>query len=605
MTLSKSMRPRKSTKVGKRGNRCKPTTTPIALQDADTVKPTLQITDVMTCREAIMNADLTGDYSLALACFGAQTFVDEVLNLVEKKVDLSPAAKARIFAALWANNSRKEFDTLMFDVAGFFGTSELFKLVPIVDKPRRLRQVLARLEKIRSKAKSKTLRDLILEANELRKEPHSGSLTCSFSRRIAKWVGTLSEDTLSFQAINFPSDNWRAVSNACHLKPDNFQVAWFLPFCFGAPAPEGTLVNVMTTVSSENLATALRNQAARAGGGSVLDAGGQGSVGGVGAAGGSSLVYEDIVRGCAVAEAALHERLSRGELVASGKGRVNYPKLMERIMLMDRSRSPSVEYLMESASGMLEEITFPENDLKVAVFGDCSASMSVAVNTASILASIFTARLNTKLTFFNSACITPPVQPTTTEEVLTVAKAIQATCSTSPAACLYPYLKEKILMDLFIVVTDEEENMKCEGYFFAALFQEYLLKVNPKAQVFFVSFLSVREEGNMTQALASNGISAKQFRFDQSRPDLSKFDELLGLLTLQIQDDMKAKVLVPTYAAVAFKNVVPSAAEADVLPLTRAPAASETDMVITEELVKIDLKDDDFADGGWIKAGTK
>ncbi|KAJ3070831.1 hypothetical protein HDU98_006172 [Podochytrium sp. JEL0797] len=581
-----------------------------------TVPKILEITPSMTCRDSILAAEMAADYCLILETFGLSLFIGEVMNLVEKKVDLSPAAKARILTALWANNCFNEFDKLVIDVSGFFGTSELFKLVPLMDKPRKLRQLQTRLNRIKEKAKPRTLKPLTREITELQKEPHSGNLTSSFSKRIAKWVSTISEDVLTFQAINFPPDNWKQVADLCHLKPVDFQVAWFLPLCFGAPAPEGTLVHVMTSVTTETLASTITSFPYLASCYSMIRQRVQ--------EGALSLTpeamaclaanapvedviwfYEDIVQGCAAAEESLYARLRGGEFIASAKGRVNYPKLMERIMLLDDCESKCVRYLMDFASGMLQQITFPENNLRVAVFGDCSSSMSVAVNTASIMASIFTARLNAHLTFFHDDVVTPPLQPTTTTEVLQIAKVIKAERCTAPAACLWPYFAAKTPIDLFIIVTDEEENTSCHGYQFAPLFKEYLDTVNPHAKLFFVSFLSVRTEGQMVVELKKLGIHAKQFRFDASRPDLSKFDELLGLLTLQILDSTPKKVV--SYAQVAATHA-PSVVVPVVAPVTPAGSEASSLVALSAGFVELeldrqqDMDDEEWSDGGeWIE----
>ncbi|KAJ3014541.1 UNVERIFIED_CONTAM: hypothetical protein HDU68_000232 [Siphonaria sp. JEL0065] len=584
--------------------------------------PLLEITAKMTCREAILKAQVTGDYCLIIAKFGLVVFMDEILNLVEKKVDLSPAAKARILVALWINHHTPEFDKLVFDITGFFGTSELFKLVPLLDRPRRLRQLQKRITSLKDKAKERKLKALTREIIDLQREPHLGNLSSSFAKRVAKWVGTISDDILTFQAINYPTDNWKIVADLCHLKAADFQAVWFLPFCFGTPAPAGTLVDVMTSVTTETLASTIESFPYLAECYSMIRQRVQDRTLSLTQEAKACLAkrapvedviwfYEDLVQYCEPAEEALYERLRKGEFVASGKGRVNYPKLMERIMLLEKRKSKCVKYLMEFASGMLSNITFPENNLRVAVFGDCSASMDVAVDTASIMASIFTARLNAKLTFFHDDLVIPPVQPSTTTEVLEVAKAIKAQRCTAPAACLWPYYHEKVPIDLFICVTDEEENTSCNGHRFAPLFKKYLEEVNPHAKIFFVSFLNVRTEGFMVVELKKLEIIAKQFRFDGSRPDLTKFDELMGLLTLQILDSVPKPVVEKfSYASVVAKNAALAAAP----PAPASPTSSETPSIIAlaADFVELDVvnggekEDEEWSDNGdWIEVTRK
>lgn len=91
-------------------------------------------------------------------------------------------------------------------------------------------------------------------------------------------------------------------------------------------------------------------------------------------------------------------------------------------------------------------------------------------------------------------------------------------------------------MDLFIVVTDEEENTSYRSEMFTPLYMKYKTEVNPEVQLFFVSFLNNTDEGEMVALLRGEGVETRQFRLDGRRPDLTKFDELVGLLTLQILD---------------------------------------------------------------------
>ncbi|KAJ3252879.1 hypothetical protein HDU77_004874 [Chytriomyces hyalinus] len=566
------------------------------------IQPVISIGANMTCRDAIMLAEFVADYCVVLTTFTAPVFMAELLNLAEKKIDLSPAAKARIMAAFWLNRKVEEFDHLMFVAPGFFGVSELFKLVPVLDKPRQMRQLEARISRLKDKVKASKLKNMIRELQDLQKEPHTGNLTSSFSRRVSKYVSTISDEVLTFQALNYPTDNWRQVADLCHLRPTDFSLPWFLPFCFGAPAPEGTLVHAMTTMTTETLPGLLTTFPYLAECYSMIRQRVQESKLKLTEEAQLLLTqkapvedviwfYEDIVGRSIGAESALFERLKNGEFTGNSKSRINYPKLMERILLLEKYNSKSVRYLMEFATGMLDSISLPENNLKVAVFGDCSGSMSVAVNTATILASVFTARLNAKLTFFNNICNLPPVQPETTDHVLAVAKAMRAYNGTSPAACLFPYLRDQIPVDLFIVVTDEEENMHCNGQMFAPMFKSYLEKVNPQAKLFFISFLAVGVEGDMVSDLKKIGIVAKQFRFDATRPDLSKFDELLGLLALQILDgNGKAGA-----AAAAADGMDVIAAETIVASVVDSSVVAVSAELVDLNINKGEAKDDD----GW------
>jgi len=91
--------------------------------------------------------------------------------------------------------------------------------------------------------------------------------------------------------------------------------------------------------------------------------------------------------------------------------------------------------------------------------------------------------------------------------------------------------KKKI--DLFILVSDEDENTEFNGYNFAPLLKLYKEKVYADAKVVLVSFLGPSEQGVIKTRLDQHEITARQFRLDKQRPDTSKFDALLGLVTLE------------------------------------------------------------------------
>lgn len=65
------------------------------------------------------------------------------------------------------------------------------------------------------------------------------------------------------------------------------------------------------------------------------------------------------------------------------------------------------------------------------------------------------------------------------------------------------------------------------------MFFRYYHEVHP-ARLVFVSFLErTQQQGRMVQALTEFGIEVLQFRLDQTRPDLTKLDALIGLLSAE------------------------------------------------------------------------
>ena len=73
-------------------------------------------------------------------------------------------------------------------------------------------------------------------------------------------------------------------------------------------------------------------------------------------------------------------------------------------------------------------------------------------------------------------------------------------------------------------------------YSFARLFKKYHDEIYP-ARLVFISFLSSQmDEGQMIRSLKQTApeIKPMQFRFDYSRPDLTKLDNVFGLLSTEM-----------------------------------------------------------------------
>lgn len=71
------------------------------------------------------------------------------------------------------------------------------------------------------------------------------------------------------------------------------------------------------------------------------------------------------------------------------------------------------------------------------------------------------------------------------------------------------------------------------------MFKKYREDVNPEVRLVFVSFLrNQHATGQMVDALRNQGVTDNimQFKFEQSRPDLSKLGKLFGLLSSETDD---------------------------------------------------------------------
>jgi len=167
----------------------------------------------------------------------------------------------------------------------------------------------------------------------------------------------------------------------------------------------------------------------------------------------------------------------------------------------------------------------------VTVIGDASYSMDVAIRVSTVIASVLTLLAGAELKFFTGVSVDPPLIPKNVPQVLEVATGVKADGLTAPAAALWPYYKAKKIVKFFIIVTDEIENEKFNNYFFPTLFQKYYNEVYP-AKIVFASFLENPSiKGRMVIALENMGIVPLQFKLDGKRPDLTKLDTFLGLLS--------------------------------------------------------------------------
>merc|ERR1712232_1112292 len=167
----------------------------------------------------------------------------------------------------------------------------------------------------------------------------------------------------------------------------------------------------------------------------------------------------------------------------------------------------------------------------VAVFGDASSSMTTAIEAAAIIAGIVSTCLEGELSFFASQLVeSPHPKPSTVDETLEICRQIRASGCTSLAAALWPYLGQRKVLDTIVLVTDEWENRKCHGFYFAELLKGYREKVNP--QVVLVIVRVGQGSACFQRSLASNGIEATTIIIDGFRPDMTKFDALLGEIAL-------------------------------------------------------------------------
>ena len=479
-------------------------------------------------------------------------YVATAMAFNDYSIEILPNARARSLAAAFARNDKPLIDLYLNQQKKFFnfGFVDVLKALNILDAKRERKCLEKKLERINANntkqsagrvMKTKKLGIFKNKIDSLTKMEASSSInkgvTGSLAKQIRKWVRTFSEKDLEFFALTLPTEPWKRLANLIHLNPSkDLSVDWFLPYCYGVEPPVHTKVfkcksmtsaNVNELISEfddlpysfvkkfkENLNDESKEKLAKRQ--EKLDT--------------IIWYYEDLR--CASVDAIIRARLEQGEKIELG-----YGKLMERLLKFRELNSTSL-YSLIIPRAEVDLTKFKATiAAPVAVLGDASSSMSVAVRTSTIIASLLATICQAKLTFFHSANFEAKLKdPKNVSDVLEIAYTTLASGSTSPAASLVPYYNRKDIIKTFIIVTDEEENTNAtcvngKSWNFFDLFMEYRKTVYPAALIF-VSFLhSQHDQGQMYKMFVRENVTdVLQFKFDRSRPDLTKLDSILGTI---------------------------------------------------------------------------
>ena len=524
-----------------------------------------------------------------------EKYTSRINEAISNKLNINSAVKARILIAIWTHSSlmkeqgkRSSFDNIWDNWN--MTASDVFKFVQLLDAPREARSIQYKLRMWEDKKvpvkKGKVAR-LEATVKTLMEEDHPGNLTSSLAKRIRSWVNKIPADQLDFYILNFEETicRWKQLADLCHLKETDFQSPYFLSVIFGKDVPVESRLYALKNINTDNFVhtverypgitkqySFLRKKIKS--GELRLCAQNAKAFAGTAPLGDLIWFYEELssssgITGVSELDSMISSRLDLNESIENeNDDRATFPaKLIERIMMFMQKNKSFASKLIPYAEERLSILKVPEGEkYNIAILGDNSASMQVAVKTASIISGLLSIGLNAEVVFFNDKVNLSPLKdtsgrigksPETVEEVLTVATKIDANNCTSPAAAMrhfYEDVERKI--DLFIVVTDEEENTPCtlnsipttrgyrhhyydcepdgiEYFNFAQLFRKYRYNINPKTKIMFISFLEKSTiKGRMVNSIEKNipGCVVKQYRLDGHLPDLSKFSELLGMV---------------------------------------------------------------------------
>lgn len=455
------------------------------------------------------------------------------------------------------NNKTKALVVLIqsLDKEGFRGLlnhidlPELTKACEILDSNRLMRQLKKKVSNYRIENRIKML-----------KETNEGMETLSLSlakiKLVREWVKNLTPEQLVYRALLFPvKDNWKKLADLTHLNPSkDFTIDWFLPYCYGTPAPSNTIVAKFENMTLDNFIEIdneynLSYKLFRAKFADELKR----SPGWDGAHNESlekikvHFAKKEKLKECLWWWDELHntavDKILTDRLRETSYVDLSYGKLVD--LLMKVKHKPLFEELVRIAENRLSNFELCL-DSPVVVLGDASSSMQVAINTSSIITSLLCSLAKAELRLFKTTDIPVPNPPKTVRQAIEFAQRMQATNSTSPASSLYPYYESKKVIKTFIIVTDEEENTSSSGYtswygrtttgnngyFFADLYKKYCEEVYP-AKLVFISFSRQNEDAFMAKELkrvigeSKFSEFVQVFKFDTRNPDLNRLDFVL------------------------------------------------------------------------------
>lgn len=505
-------------------------------------------------------------------------YVPLLLLLFKNQIDISGPQKGRVLAAAFARKDVALYQHLL-SLRELFGLPEVLKALTILDSSRRKRALEKRLVRLEQQGvtSARKLGALRSKINDLSQDENIGSVSGALSRHVRRWLRTFTQEQLRYFALNMPKEPWMELADLVHPNPKDFQLDWFLANAFGTPPPSATAPPPTTdsaaaetaqvstgpapetTESSSSASPSaalaletmnpqqilellrrdhvpysfLRKHAQLLNGDMRVEIVKYETLETV------MWYYEELTESMPdeiskQINKTIEERLKAGEEPQS----FSYGKLTDRLLLFRSLGASFYHLLLPIAERRLKSLSL-RLDPPVAVLGDASSSMDVAIRVANILGSVLAVLTDAELSYFSAWLRKSPRQPHSVEDVLFLADEVRASGSTSPAAALWPYLEHRRVLKFLIVVTDEEENTNCQGMNFAQMFDRYRNEVSPNCKLVFVSFLAPTATGEMVSVLRRSNIPCIQFRLDSKRPDLTRLDALLGTMGCETEDFSK------------------------------------------------------------------
>ena len=495
-------------------------------------------------------------------------FKDEVL-----KRNTTKTVKANILTTLIQRKDIERFKILYehLDIPEVLGACN------ILDANRFKRQLERQLNKTPD---SKRIKKTIKQLDHLIDGVIGLSLNSSRINIIKGWVNFLTPSRLEYRALLFNLDSWKKLCDLLHLNPEkDFSLKWFQPYCYGKPAPLGTIVNDFNNLTNDNFIELYNKH---------------------------KFDYEIVRTKFIVAEK--KSKKSKKNAITKSKNVLsmndqtkkviidkenintvlwyldelinptNETNLLNRIIIEKDNMNLSYGKMIDIIARLTNKETIDEmmkiaNSKKetyhvnverpVAVFGDQSSSMEIAIKTSGIITSLLTYICDASLDLFHSANNHIENPPREIREAIDFGKNIKTQGMTCPASSLGKYYDEKKVIKTIIIITDEEENTQCKikntealsrisgllseqalesipkfqqhTYDFARLYMKYHQEIYP-AKIVFISFSDPNHDAMMARELKKSlgedyDKYVKVFKFDVKNPDLNRMDIVLKHLS--------------------------------------------------------------------------
>lgn len=505
--------------------------------------------------------------------------IQEILvNCFEHDI-CSQTTKCRILSCALARKDHELIKFLM--LSNVYGLKEILRTCFILDAKRYVNQLNKKL-KVLEKQKNKPVNKIKKTIKEIAQNEAMGqgmgstegfSLSGSKLRTIRKvWVQKIQKEVLEYDAMSMPLRQWQRLANILHIRKEDFQLGWFLEYLFdNTKAPKDSMLGEFNSITQEVLLGFISKYklpyATIKGIVSMkkldLTDDIKEFISGYTPLDDILWYWEDLCTDNVNKE--IINKIEHGEQVG-----LNYGKLMERLLVIRDSGCYNVyQKLVEIAEGKLGNYKMNLGE-SVVVFGDASSSMGMAIKTSNIISSLLSTLCTSKLHFFNDVD-QEVIPPKNVDEVIEYSRKYRAENCTAPAVSLYKYYNEKIKVDTFIIVTDEEENTTHtgdwfndsyhhgkifvdddqsddeqtddeqieeepkNGYNFSQLMKKYMKEVNVNVRIVFITFWKGNEDGFMVKQLKEQipmiNEKIKQFKIDVKRPDLTKMDKIIYTLS--------------------------------------------------------------------------